>query len=656
MCIDKQEPIWRPSTQRVKKANITSFCEYLQKSELGNFEDYDALWDWSVTNIENFWSAFWDYGNIQGSKGDVVLTPCKEIINAKFFPNGKINYAENVLNASNNGPAIIFHDEGGARTEWSWKELYNSVSLLQQSLRESGVQKGDRVAGIVPNSPYTIVALLAVSSIGAVWSSCSPDFGLSAALDRISQIEPKVLFCADGYQYNGKEISNIKIAADLTSRVPSIQKTIIFPLNHVEADISLIGEKGILWSDYLAPFAVQKIHYERVNFNDPLFIMFSSGTTGLPKCIVHSVGGTLLQHVKEHQLQSDIKMNDRLLYFTTCGWMMWNWMVSGLASGATLVLFDGSPFFPDGNRLANIISEEKVTHFGTSAKYLDACSKTDVKPMKTHDLTKLRTILSTGSPLSEVGFDYVYKNWKKDVCLSSIAGGTDILGCFVGGSPTSPVFKGECQKRHLAMNVKVYNDDGKEIQNTRGELVCESPHPSMPIGFWNDKDNVRYKSAYFEKFENVWHQGDFVELTANKGLRFFGRSDAVLNPGGVRIGTAEIYRVVEAMEEVIEGVVIGQNIDDDQRVVLFLRIKENVLFNEALVKKIKLEIRAKATPRHVPAVILKVKDIPRTKSGKIAEIAVRDTVHGHNIKNMASLANPEAIEYFKNIKELNVIS
>ena len=330
MCIDKQEPIWRPSTQRVKKANITSFCEYLQKSELGNFEDYDALWDWSVTNIENFWSAFWDYGNIQGSKGDVVLTPCKEIINAKFFPNGKINYAENVLNASNNGPAIIFHDEGGARTEWSWKELYNSVSLLQQSLRESGVQKGDRVAGIVPNSPYTIVALLAVSSIGAVWSSCSPDFGLSAALDRISQIEPKVLFCADGYQYNGKEISNIKIAADLTSRVPSIQKTIIFPLNHVEADISLIGEKGILWSDYLAPFAVQKIHYERVNFNDPLFIMFSSGTTGLPKCIVHSVGGTLLQHVKEHQLQSDIKMNDRLLYFTTCGWMMWNWMVSGL--------------------------------------------------------------------------------------------------------------------------------------------------------------------------------------------------------------------------------------------------------------------------------------------------------------------------------------
>ena len=498
MCIDKQEPIWRPSTQRVKKANVTSFCEYLQKSELGNFEDYDALWDWSVTNIENFWSAFWDYGNIQGSKGDVVLTPCKEIINAKFFPNGKINYAENVLNASNNGPAIIFHDEGGARTEWSWKELYNSVSLLQQSLRESGVQKGDRVAGIVPNSPYTIVALLAVSSIGAVWSSCSPDFGLSAALDRISQIEPKVLFCADGYQYNGKEISNIKIAADLTSRVPSIQKTIIFPLNHVEADISPIGEKGILWSDYLAPFAVQKIHYERVNFNDPLFIMFSSGTTGLPKCIVHSVGGTLLQHVKEHQLQSDIKMNDRLLYFTTCGWMMWNWMVSGLASGATLVLFDGSPFFPDGNRLANIISEEKVTHFGTSAKYLDACSKADVKPMKTHDLTKLRTILSTGSPLSEVGFDYVYKNWKKDVCLSSIAGGTDILGCFVGGSPTSPVFKGECQKRHLAMNVKVYNDDGKEIQNTRGELVCESPHPSMPIGFWNDKDNVRYKSAYFE--------------------------------------------------------------------------------------------------------------------------------------------------------------
>jgi acetoacetyl-CoA synthetase len=384
--------------------------------------------------------------------------------------------------------------------------------------------------------------------------------------------------------------------------------------------------------------------------------MFSSGTTGLPKCIVHSVGGTLLQHLKEHQLQSDIKINDRLMYFTTCGWMMWNWMVTGLASGATLVLFDGSPFFPDGNRLANIVAEEKVTHFGTSAKYLDACSKADVTPINTHDLTDLRTILSTGSPLSDAGFDYVYKNWKKDVCLSSIAGGTDILGCFVGGSPTSPVFRGECQKRLLAMNVKVYNDSGKAIQSTRGELVCVSPHPSMPIGFWNDKDNARYKSAYFEKFENVWHQGDFVELTVNKGLKFFGRSDAVLNPGGVRIGTAEIYRIVETMEEVIEGVVIGQNIGDDQRVVLFLRLVENVLFDETLVKKIKQQIRSRATPRHVPAIILKVEDIPRTKSGKIAEIAVRDTVHGYDIKNMASLANPEAIKYFKNIKELNFVT
>ena len=656
MNIDIQGPIWRPSNQRVKKANMTSFCEYLQKSKLGNFDDYDALWDWSVTNIENFWSVFWDYAKIQGTKGDVILTPYKEIMNAKFFPNGEINYAENVLNSPNNGPAIIFHDEGGIRTEWSWKELHNSVSLLQQSLRKSGVQKGDRVAGIVPNSPYTIVALLAVSSIGAVWSSCSPDFGLNAALDRISQIEPKILFCADGYQYNGKEISNIKVAADLTSSVPSIEKTIVFPLNHKDVDISSIGEKGILWNDYIASFTVQEIFYERVNFNDPLFIMFSSGTTGLPKCIVHSVGGTLLQHLKEHQLQSDIKINDKLMYFTTCGWMMWNWMVTGLASGATLVLFDGSPFFPDGNRLANIVAEEKVTHFGTSAKYLDACSKADVNPISTHDLSDLRTILSTGSPLSDAGFDYVYKNWKKDICLSSIAGGTDILGCFVGGSPTSPVFKGECQKRLLAMNVKVYNDSGKAIQSTRGELVCVSPHPSMPIGFWNDKDNARYKSAYFEKFENVWHQGDFVELTVNKGLKFFGRSDAVLNPGGVRIGTAEIYRIVETMEEVIEGVVIGQNIGDDQRVVLFLRVLDNVLFDETLVKKIKQQIRSRATPRHVPAIILKVEDIPRTKSGKIAEIAVRDTVHGHDIKNMASLANPEAIKYFKNIKELNFVT
>ena len=650
-----EEPIWAPSKQKIDASNIKNFSKYLSKCDLGDYNDYDELWDWSVNNIESFWSAFWDYTNVVGNKGEKVLTHYNNLMDAKFFPDSKINYAENILKTSNDGPAMIFHDEAGKRSEWSWEKVQNEVSLLQQSLVETGVQSGDRVAGIVPNSPYTIIALLAVSSLGAVWSSCSPDFGLNAALDRISQIGPKVLFCADGYRYNGKEISNMKVAADLTDAVPSIVQTIIFPLNNVSADISIIGSKGIHWNDYIAPFSVQEVKYNRINFNDPLFIMFSSGTTGLPKCIVHSVGGTILQHLKEHQLQSDIKANDRLMYFTTCGWMMWNWMVSGLASGATLVLFDGSPFYPDGNRLANIVADEKVTHFGTSAKYLDACAKNNIIPINKYDLSSLRTIFSTGSPLSETGFDYVYKNWKKDVCLSSIAGGTDILGCFVGGSPISPVYRGECQKRLLAMNVKVFDDDGEEVQGIQGELICSSPHPSMPIGFWNDEGKRRYRSAYFEKFQNVWHQGDYVELTHNNGLRFFGRSDAVLNPGGVRIGTAEIYRIVEAMEEVLEGIVIGQNIGDDQRVVLFLRLKETFLLNNTLIKKIKDTIRMKATPRHVPAIILKVDDIPRTKSGKIAEIAVRDTVHGLEIKNLASLANPDSLIYYKDIPELNII-
>jgi acetoacetyl-CoA synthetase len=647
-------PIWTPSRERIDAANITLFCAQLRDKGLGDFQDYDALWDWSVTDIEAFWSAFWEFAGVVGDKGSTILASPDNLIEAQFFPQAKINYAENLLNTPNDGPAMIFHSEVGVRSEWSWKELRDTVSRLQQALRSSGVGVGDRVAGIVPNSPFTIAAALAAASLGAVWSSCSPDFGFNAAMDRISQVEPKVLFCADGYTYNGKEISCIETAEQLTKALPSVLKTVIFPLNGTAVDLSGFEAQAVRWDDYIQPFTATEIIFERVAFDAPLFIMFSSGTTGLPKCIVHSVGGTLIQHLKELKLQADLKPNDRLMYFTTCGWMMWNWMISGLGCGATLVLFDGSPFYPDGNRLADIAAAEHVTHFGTSAKYLDACSKSGIVPIKTHDLTNLRTLLSTGSPLSDAGFDYVYSAWKKDICLSSIAGGTDILGCFVGGSPISPVYRGECQKRHLGMNVQVFDEHAAPIQGAQGELVCLSPHPSMPIGFWSDEGDARYKAAYFETYENIWHQGDFVELTAHNGLRFYGRSDAVLNPGGVRIGTAEIYRIVENMDEVLEGVVIGQTVEDDQRVVLFVRLAGDAVLDEALTRKIKSLIRANATPRHVPAIILQTLDIPRTKSGKIAEIAVRDTVDGRPVKNTASLANPEALALYENLPDLTV--
>jgi len=649
---DQSQPLWAPSKEHIDATLLAQF--YAQTSEVSGIEalDYDDIWDWSVNETEAFWSSFWDFAGVVGDKGTAVRNTVDQLIDTEFFPEARLNFAENLLANPSSGPAIIFHSENGDRTEWSWSALNDAVSKLQQALMDRGIVAGDRVAGFLPNVPEAVIAMLAVSSLGGIWSSCSPDFGVNGVKDRFGQIEPKILFTADAYHYNGKIHSSLDIAHELAQAMPSVQEVIVVPYVEDAADISVLGAQGAHLADVMGVYEVKEIEYTRVAFTAPLFILFSSGTTGLPKCIVHSVGGALLQHLKEHQLQCDLKPADKLFYFTTCGWMMWNWLVSALASGTTLVLYDGSPFYPDGNILPNIAQAEQVTHFGTSAKYIDACAKAGVKPAKTHDLSALRTIMSTGSPLAPEGFDYIYSDWKSDVCLSSIAGGTDIMACFVGGSPISPVYRGQCQKRHLAMDVQVFDENGVPTNGEPGELVCASAHPSMPIGFWNDDNRAKYSAAYFEKFDNIWHHGDWVELTTQKGMTFFGRSDAVLNPGGVRIGTAEIYRQVERVEEVLEGLVIGQQWDNDVRVVLFVRLREGVGLTDALVKRIKTEIRENATPRHVPAKIVAVADIPRTQSGKITELAVRDVVHGRVVKNTEAMANPEALELFKDLEVL----
>jgi acetoacetyl-CoA synthetase len=511
-----------------------------------------------------------------------------------------------------------------------------------------GIKPGDRVAGFVPNTPETIAATLATASIGAIWSSCSPDFGAQGVIDRFGQIEPKLLFTADGYFYGGKAFDSLARVAEFLPRLPSVERVVVLPY----AGGGAVPAQAVKLADFVAPHKAETIRFERLPFDHPLFIMYSSGTTGVPKCIVHGAGGTLIQHLKEHRLHSDIREGSRMFYFTTCGWMMWNWLVTGLASGATLLLYDGSPFHPTGNILFDFAATERCDFFGTSAKFIDACNKAGLKPIETHDLKHLKTIASTGSPLLPEGFDYVYSHIRKDVCLSSISGGTDIVSCFVLGNPTGPVWRGEIQARGLGMGVEVWNDEGKPVIAEKGELVCTKPFPSMPVGFWNDPDGAKYKKAYFERFENIWCHGDYAEITHHGGVVIYGRSDAVLNPGGVRIGTAEIYRQVEQLPEVVESIVIGQDWQGDVRVVLFVRLKEGLTLDDALSDKIKRQIRANTTPRHVPARILQVSDIPRTKSGKITELAVRDMVHGRPIKNKEALANPEALELYKDRAEL----
>jgi acetoacetyl-CoA synthetase len=634
------KPLWTPSPERAARTDLARFMKLVGQSS------YAELHRWSVEHSAEFWNAVWDFGGVRGEKGSEVVVDPTLMPGAKWFPHARLNYAENLLRNRSSADAIVFWGEDRIKRKITHKSLYALVSRIARALQDAGVEKGDRVAGYLPNVPEATAALLATASLGAVWSSCSPDFGVQGVLDRFGQIEPKVLFCADGYLYGGKEFDSQEKASQVLDRLPSVEECVV--IDYLGAP----ARAGTSLYDFLEPFDAGQIDFERVEFNHPLYILYSSGTTGVPKCIVHGTGGALLQHLKEQRLHSDVKPGDRLFYFTTLGWMMWNWLVSGLASDATLLLYDGSPFAQRGRILFDFAEAEGMTHFGTSAKFIDAAAKTGLKPKETHRLEKLRAVLSTGSPLAPEGFDYVYQNVKSDVCLSSISGGTDIVSCFVLGNPIGPVWRGEIQAKGLGMAVEVFDESGKPLKGQKGELVCTNPFPAMPIGFWNDPDGARYRAAYFEKYPNVWRHGDWCEETEHGGLIIYGRSDAVLNPGGVRIGTAEIYRQVEQFEEVMEALVIGQDWEADVRVVLFVKLRDGLRLDDELVNRIKRRIRENTTPRHVPAKVLQVSDIPRTKSGKIVELAVREMVHGRPVKNLEALANPEALEHFRNRSEL----
>jgi acetoacetyl-CoA synthetase len=646
--------MWRPSPERIAASNLTAFMKAASAVAGRSFADYSALWRWSVEDPGAFWRLVWTWSGVIGDgPGEPSVENIGKMPGAKFFPQARLNFAENLLRKNDGSTAFVFWGEDKVRRRMTWAELNAAVSQLQQAMKAAGVGKGDRVAGIVPNMPEAIIAMLAAASLGAAWSSCSPDFGVQGVLDRFGQIEPKILFAVDAYHYNGKTHDVLGKLTEIVPKLPTLAQTVVIPYV-AEAPVVASVPKAVTWPQFTAAFAPKRPEFTRLPFNHPLYILFSSGTTGVPKCIVHGAGGTLLQHLKEHRLQSDVKPGDRVFYFTTCSWMMWNWLVSGLASEATLLLYDGSPFYPSGNILFDFADAEGMTLFGTSAKYIDACAKAGLEPIKTHKLADMRTMTSTGSPLVDESFDYVYRSIKTDVHLASISGGTDIVSCFVIGNPIGPVYRGEIQARGLGLAVEVFDDDGKPARGSKGELVCVKPFPSMPIGFWNDPDGKKYHAAYFERFPNVWCHGDWTAITEREGVIIYGRSDAVLNPGGVRIGTAEIYRQVEQIPEVMESIVVGQDWDRDVRVVLFVRLRDGVKLTPELEKRIKDQIRKNTTPRHVPAKILQVQDIPRTKSGKIVELAVRDVVHGRPIKNKEALANPEALDLYRNRPELAV--
>ena len=643
------KPLWQPNPNTVSDTPMAIFMQAMGHGR------YDDLWQWSVDQPEAFWTKLWDFCGVVGEKGNEILVDRNKMPGARWFPESRLNYAENLLKNRDDGEALVFWGEDKVKRRLSRSELQAEVARFQQFLIAAGVSEGDRVAGFLPNLPETLVAMLATVALGAIWSSASPDFGVQGVLDRFGQIEPKVLVCVDGYWYNGKQVDCLEKNAEIVGKMPTLLKTVVVPYLNQHPEIGNIAN-ALHWCEIVEVDRQKEVLFKRVAFDHPLFIMFSSGTTGVPKCIVHCHGGVLLQHLKEHQLHSDVRPGDRLFYFTTCGWMMWNWLVSGLACGATLLLYDGSPFADQGKVLFDYAETEKMTHFGTSAKFIDAAAKLGLQPGQTHDLSALRAMFSTGSPLSPEGFDWVYREIKQDILLASISGGTDIVSCFVLGNPVLPVYRGEIQCRGLGMAVDVFNDAGQPVRSEKGELVCTKPFPVMPVGFWNDPDGEKYKAAYFERFDNIWCHGDFSELTAHDGIIIYGRSDATLNPGGVRIGTAEIYRQVEQLPEILESLVIGQDWppgkNDDVRVVLFVKLQEGLTLDAGLIERVKQQIKANTTPRHVPAKVVQVADIPRTKSGKIVELAVRNVVHAQPVKNVEALANPEALEFFRGREEL----
>ena len=645
-------PLWTPSPDLVANAPMTEFMALAEARSGRPISDYDDLHAWSVDDREGFWSLMWEHGGVVGDRGDRVLVDGDRMPGARFFPDARLNFAENLLRKTGGSDAIVFRGEDKVSRRMSWDELRALVSRVQQLFRSQGIRAGDRIAAMMPNMPETVACMLAATSLGAIWSSCSPDFGEQGVLDRFGQIEPSIFIAPDGYWYAGKRIDvGAKIAA-VAARMPTVRATIVVDYlgTAVKTAEGIAGASAL--SDAIAPYVERPLEFERLPFDHPLYILFSSGTTGIPKCIVHGAGGVLLQHLKEHRLHAGIRDGDRFFYFTTCGWMMWNWLVSGLASGATLLLYDGSPFHPDANAMFDFARDERMTYFGTSAKFIDSVRKAEIRPIETHDLSSVRVISSTGSPLAPEGFRFVYDGIKADVHLASISGGTDIAACFVLGIPTKPVWIGEIQGPGLGMATDVWDDDGRPVRREKGELVCTKAFPSMPVMFWNDPDGAKYRAAYFERFDNVWCHGDYAEWTDHGGMVIHGRSDATLNPGGVRIGTAEIYNQVEQLDEVVEALCIGQDWDNDVRVVLFVRLAEGVALDEDLEKRIRTKIRTGATPRHVPARIVAVADIPRTKSGKITELAVRDIVHGRTVKNKEALANPDSLELFRDIPAL----
>ena len=647
-----QEPMWTPSAERVKRANLTAFMKEVNAEFGPGLDTYSVLYDWSIAAPEHFWPAMWRFGGIiADTMGKTIVRDAHKMPGARWFPEARLNFAENLLRIRDNQQPLVFWNEQGWQAVLTYAELFDQVTRLAAAFRDMGLGAGDRVAAFMPNMPEAVVAMLAAASIGAVWSSCSPDFGVRGVMDRFGQIEPKILITADGYFYNGKSHDSIGRMTEVVDQIPSIDKVIV--VGYVHSDPVIAGlRNAALWDDVLRGGAGAEDQFCRLPFDHPLYIMYSSGTTGVPKCIVHGAGGTLIQHLKELVLHTDLKREDRVFYFTTCGWMMWNWLVSSLAVGATVLLYDGSPFKPKPTGVFDLAEQEGMTIFGTSAKYISSVEKGGLEPHRTHDLSALRAMLSTGSPLAPESFDFVYSKIKSDLCLSSISGGTDIISCFALGNPIGPVYRGELQTRGLGMAVEVFDDRGQAVRGEKGELVCVKPFPSMPVGFWKDPDGQKYHQAYFSRYPNIWHHGDYAELTDHNGMIIYGRSDAVLNPGGVRIGTAEIYRQVEQLPEIVESLVVGQDWEDDVRVVLFVKLRDAIELDEELAQRIRKHVRANATPRHVPARIVQVTDIPRTKSGKIVELAVREVIHGRPVKNIDALANPDALDQYRDRPEL----